>query len=505
MAYDPDPLIPWSRHLANALFKEWRGLGHDEATKRYGTLAIDRGLQSAAQEFVASQGRQRHVQLLAERGAREALPPRIALAILDLPSGEVVALGGWPRMNSSRQWLTSPSGDIPSVDWVEDHAPRSLRRRYAGDRNFDRMVMGSATKPVLASAALAVHKNLDQQLAVRGPAGRENEVFGIPLVRPWHVPNSASLTGQPWCDFKSYLAKSDNRFHIRLGFLALADPDEQYKVASAGVSASHVESMDGGASEWGKYPKFADSIGFGPHRPNDVLRLQDSPFAAKLSSMYGIGIQRGDVTRRYSLWTRDEGDDKPPPTEAERKRRLRFSAISPEAPQFAFDRLTQSRAYVSLLLGGDENMWANVEFAAAFASAVQGLPITAHITRGTVVESQREKFPEIAKKLRPGLEAVIENPAGTAHSALSTTGALSLLHGLTDYKLYGKTGTLAESEDRLDTSRFVITIVRHDNAGKITKGVVLSLVIERGQVGMAARWMGEFIVRYWDQIRARLA
>jgi hypothetical protein len=100
---------------------------------------------------------------------------------------------------------------------------------------------------------------------------------------------------------------------------------------------------------------------------------------------------------------------------------------------------------------------------------------------------------------------VIEHSAGTAHAALLTTGALSLLHGLADYKLYGKTGTLVESEERSDTSRFVITIVRHDSDGKISKGVVLSLVVERGQVGMAARWMGEFIVRYWDQIRVRLA
>jgi len=505
LAYDPDPLIPWARHLAAALSKEWRALGRQDAAKSYGTLTLDRGLQVAAQEFAAFQGRQRHHQLLTERGSREALPPRIALAILDLPSGEVLALGGWPRMNSGRQWLTGPNGDIPSVDWVEDHAPRSLRRRYATDRNFDRMVMGSATKPILASAALAVHKNLDQQLAVRGTSGRENEVFGIPLIRPWHVPDSASLTGQPWCGFQSYLAKSDNRYHVRLGFLAVADPDEQYQVATAGPSPSQVESLNGGSSAWGHYPKFAEAMRFGPQHRDEILGLHDSPFAAKLSSMFGVGIQRGDVARRYSLWTGNEADDRPASTEAERRRRLRFSAIAPEPPQFAFDRLNHPRGYVSFLLGGDENMWSNVEFAAAFATCVQGLPVNAHMTRGPVAESQREKFPEIAKKLRPGLEAVIEHSAGTAHGALTTTRALALLHGLTDYKVYGKTGTLAESEGHSDTSRFVITIVRQDNSGKIRKGLVLSLVIERGQMGMAARWMGEFIVRYWDQIRSQLA
>src|ERR1041385_6219464 len=141
----------------------------------------------------------------------QALPPRVALSILDAANGETLALAGWPHMTSEDHWVRLPDGDVmPDTKGMEEYAPRTIRQRYAGDRNFDRLLMESSTKPLWATAVLAVHRNLDQLLAVTGPGEKEDEVFGIPVTPGWiltHQPTS--VHGGPWCDFLSYLAKSD--------------------------------------------------------------------------------------------------------------------------------------------------------------------------------------------------------------------------------------------------------------------------------------------------------
>jgi hypothetical protein len=510
LAYDPDPLLPWTRHLATALLSPSTART-DGAPPFSGTLTIDHALQSAAQQFAATRGRLRHGQLLAARGAREALPPRVALAAVSLPSGQVLAMGGWPRVQSGQDWQTSDTGAIPSAVWAEERAPKPLRRRYGGDRNFDRMLMGSATKPIFASAILAAHGDLDRRLAVRGASGEENTVFGIDLHGPaWDVGSSASLDGtSPWSDFTSYLARSDNRYHIRLGFAGLAEPDAADGVqAVPGVlSPSAQESMDLGRTEWRRYPLFPSRIEF-DHRQRGRLRdLAETPLAERLAAMYGIGIRGNDRLPRYSFWTGNEADDQPAPAGAPRPSLVPLSAISPEPPQFGLHRIETARTYVSLLLGGDENMWANIDFAAAFGTTVSGRPVVPHVLSNAHPVTTRAEFPEIAARLRPGLEAVVSHEHGTAHGAMRASGALNWLTELraAGYRIYAKTGTLAQGQGQPATSRLVLAIVRWNQSGDAAeRGIVFSLVIERGQVGLAASWLGEFLVQQAGSIRRLL-
>jgi hypothetical protein len=500
-AFDPDAIVPWTKPLTNAFIVEWRNAGADNARERFGALSIDRGLQISAQAFTAIKGRQRHSELLAMRGSRShprtALPPRIALAVVSLPAGETLALGGWPRMSSSAHWQRGESGDVPPSDWLEQSAPRSLRRRYGGDRNFDRMIMGSSTKPILASSVLAVHPRVDSMLAVKGDAGSEDNVFGIPVTPPWHAPSSRSIGGSRWCDFLSYLALSDNRYHVRLGFLGLAMAGPEDKIAAAGGSGSNAESMDGGGSEWQQYPAFPDEIGFKPGRA--VMRSLDSqPFAEQLKRMYGVGVHRGDVLRRYSFWTGDDLDDIP--AESSSRHRV-LAAISPESPQFALDRLNTPRQFVSLLLGGDENLWANVDFAGAFATCVTGRPVIPHCALGVETKTRRVDFLEIAKKMRPGLAATVES--GTAATAFKKAGVSQFLRSMPGVYAYAKTGTLADGTDKPSMSRLVVAFIRWDGE-KVEKGLVFSLAVERGRMGLAAEWLAEYIAENAELVRPLL-
>src|ERR1041385_2778353 len=273
---------------------------------------------------------------------------------------------------------------MPDTKWMEEYAPRTIRQRYAGDRNFDRLLMGSSTKPLWATAVLAVHRNLDQLLAVTGPGEKEDEVFGIPVTPGWiltHQPTS--VHGGPWCDFLSYLAKSDNRYHVRLGFLGLAESSEDGTIPNGPISSSKYESLDRGRHLWMHQPRFLDNIGFNEANPRTMKNLNVTALASHLSEMYGIGISAGDVRpHRYSFWTGNEKDDRFDTVKADSMANAFFAPISPESPQFALDKIDHPRKYISLLLGGGENQWANVDFASAFVTAIQGHPVTAHIFMG---------------------------------------------------------------------------------------------------------------------------
>lgn len=508
--FDPDAPLPWAANLAEALAIEWGRLGPEEAAKRYSMLSLDRKLQLAAMEFVTEKGRQLHARLLAEhrnsRDPQDKLPPRIALAVIRLPQGEVVALGGWPRMTPDRFWRKDPRTQewIPPVHWVETEAPLSLGLRYGGDRNFDQIVIGSASKPLWATAVLAVHPGLDRKLKVQGFDGRESDVFGIRLSRDWGV------TPTHWRDFTAYLAQSDNRYHVRLGFLGLAERAGGDVVADSGESNSIKESLKSGApAPWKKYPKFPPTIGFSKNEPGRMLNLADTPLAAELKRMYSIGIRENEFKYRLSFWSKNENDDVASADGVERRSRPTslFRVISPQAVDLALDAITEPGDYVTLLLGGGTNLWANVDFAAAFGTCVTGMPVVA-----TVVKNQesvdlldgRRPFPDIAARVRPGLRKVVTE--GTATRALRVTHALTFLTGVPGVRVYAKTGTLRAKEGQRDTSRLVLALIKwkDERKGIVQNGLVFSIVGEQAQMGSGALWLGEFLVKTQSDIRRLL-
>jgi len=490
--FNPDERIPWTAYLAQAVRNEAdrEKLGSAEAELRYGALTLDAEMQQAAQSFMARKGRTLHATRI--RSGQDAwlrLPPRVALSIIRIPNGEAIALGGWPRMSSMPGWKQERTGEwVPPVSWMEEHAPASISAHYGSDRNFQRMLMGSTTKPLWASVVLGLHPGLASSLAVRGVWGPEKSVFGIPIRGPgWHAPDSRSLNGTQWCDLTSFLATSDNRYQVRLGILGLAEPGQGGKPADAAQSSSTDESMNGGGSPWSKVPQFPLEIRFSHKNPGVIGNLADTPLAERWRQLFQVGIRSGDMSVRRSFWTADERDDRKEsgsgsnPTAA-------FDVISPQAPDLALDGITMPRQYVSLLLGGGTNVWSNVDFAGAFATAVTGRPVIPHITERQVHPSEsRIDSLEQAKLIRPGLERALTHPHGTAYEAFRR-----ILPRFRNYSVYAKTGTLRLGGIE-PTSRIAVAIVRWDSSGNAKGGVVFSVVAERGGVGTAAQWLAEFI------------
>jgi cell division protein FtsW (lipid II flippase) len=508
LAYNGDFPLPWIAHLRTAVLSEWADNSDKAALESYSRITLDADLQTSLQRFVARRGREHHARLLAafgpsqfrRYGAAGALPPRVAVAALSLPTGSVRAIAGWPAMNSTDFWQRGAGSEvIPPYDWIEDRAPRGLARRYGGDRNFDRIVVGSAGKPIWAAAALGVHPDLHSRLRVRGGSGAEDSLFGIPIgPRPWTVLGSRALNGNEWADFDSYLARSDNRYQVRLGFLALARPGASSGVATeTGMSPSDIESFDGGQTPWRRFPAFPESIAFSVRNPDRIRALDETPLADNLLNMFGIGITRGDIQRRVSFWTRKEVDD------WNRDQRNHFAAVSPEAADFGLDEIDTPRRFVNMLLGGDRNLWSNVDFAGAFATAVAGAPVLPHITadgEGVQLLDSRTEFSQVSQRLRPGLAAVITQ--GTASAYFNVPRVRGVLQALPRVTAYAKTGTLATGETRGNVSRLLLALVRWNAEGTaVEQGLVFSIVVEAADQGTATAWLADWIAENEGQLR----
>lgn len=514
--FDPDVRLSWLKLLGRAMDAEWKRLTPEEAQKRYGTLSLDDSLQLTAIKFTADKGKDAFDKMFEKKEVETdrrktddtneenelPLPPRVALTVMNF-NGEVLALGGYPRMTAGNEWRGDlRDGFLPSSEWVEREAPRSLRSLFGGDRNFDRMVVGSASKPMWAEVVLSIHDDLDKRLAVNGLAGYESEVFSIAIKGdPWEVRESR------WTNFTQFLSNSDNRYQVRLGFLGLAMPSVS-GIQDDGKSSSASESMNGGKSVWGRVPKFQSTIVFNKNKPQSMTGLADTALARNFERMFAIGTGQKKYGDRYSFWTKNETDDRDSGDLSAGRRsqasatRL-FTAIAPERANLYLNEIEDPRHYVTLLLGGGSNRWANVELAAAFGTCLTGKPLVAHIIKNDIPfeffdnkddSESRISFNAIAAKVRPGLEQVVEN--GTATERLKEAGAMSYLSFLKSkgYRLYAKTGTLHSTGTR-DMSRIIFAVVKWKNEGKgeVEVGLIFSLVSERADTGAATLWLGEFL------------
>lgn len=494
--YDRNAPLSWTDALADA-FESARLTGTGTSANEH-RLTLKRDWQTAAMSFAATKGRALHEKLLAARASTNSseslsslLPPRVAITVLDARNGATLALGGYPHASAGRFWRQDATSRewMPPAAWLSTYAPQSFRTVYAGERNFARMIVGSTTKPMFAAAALATHPNLDGRLQVQGTDSTERDVFGLQLSSAWQV---TPLGG--WLDFDDYLARSDNRYHVRLGFLGLSEMKEN-EIAVGGASRSNKESLTANAPRpWNQRPRFVSGIETNNERFTKFGELHNTPFAAQLSSMFSIGVKRIDDARRISFWSNGEKDEVGDATETTLRP---FAALIPERTNLALDEITNPRDYVSVLFGGYTNLWSNVDLAAAFLTTVTGQPHTAHILANTTpftTLDTRRPFPEIAARLRPGLTACVTQ--GTATEKLKSTQALALLGSLKGVKAYAKTGTLRFQANEPSTSRIILALIKwkDERQGIVDKGIVISIVGERAGSKTSTEWLGEFLV-----------
>lgn len=498
--------LGWLREAGDALFRI-----SEDRRRRATQLTIDAELQQAVQTTVEGAGRDLFGNLLASRAA-SALPPRVALTIMNARSGEVLAMGAWPRAASGDRWRSRNVSDgeqswrelEPPLSWLGTSAPRALASRQAVDHNFSAIEMGSAAKPFWATAALTVHPTLDRALVIRngdcdyvsqqGAIQRcyEQQMFGAKIAnKGWQVSPLAR-----WVDFSTYLAASDNRYHTRLGLLGLAKNSDGRIVSDGrGAMRSGRESLTASRTPWERYPALADSTGNTREHPNRLANLHQQPLAHAMRDLFGAntGAPSSDgETRRHllSFWSGDQHDDLRTSEGLDA-----LSIVSPEAVDLRLSGVRDTREYIAILLGGASSRWSNVAAASAFSTWAMRKPVVPHIVErknAAVALPSRafdERSTEAAAKLNGGLRRVIQD--GTALPIKRQVAYLE-----ESYDFYAKTGTLVTIDPYRPTSRILITIVARDDDGKVRNAITLSFVAERSSSGFATALAGQFIARH---------
>jgi cell division protein FtsW (lipid II flippase) len=538
-AYQPDSGIPWLSELRTAL--EIEHLHHNQGTKLPSVLSIDPRLQELASNFISKQGVELHEKLISEvcvdvrtktgnndchvpakkafrRLVEDKLPPRVGIVVMRLScsekdcnsNGEIIASAGWPHASEQDGWVSSSDDVLPSARWIDLRAPDLVARRYEADRNFERIVVGSASKPIWATAVLRTNPRL-RDLWVKGGDERkfERSVFGIDVSEGRRGYELRPCSENLWCGFNCYLACSDNRYQVTLNFLGLANTGDDHGIqVDRELPAWKHESFDEGRTNWSKLPDFGN-IGFSSISLSTLL-LDQQPLAKALRDRFRIYVTRQQHPEyRFSFWTGNAEDDPTPDYESpSRKDPLgtAFRFITPVATNLELNRIVRPRDLISVLLGGETNLWSNVELIGAFSSAVTGRAVLPHIVVTKDLSVPRQDDNKVAQRLQNALKEVLDpKPIGRRGHTYMGTG-----HDLKDLwefakknhlQLFAKTGTLdtrvgaANIETEHQMSRFLL-ILAAKSSPHLERGLAISVFIERvAKDGEAARhWAQKFII-----------
>jgi hypothetical protein len=199
---------------------------------------------------------------------------------------------------------------------------------------------------------------------------------------------------------------------------------------------------------------------------------------------------------QVSFWSGNEYDDLRTSEALEP-----LAVVSPEAVDLRLERITRTREFVAVLLGGGSSRWSNIGAAAAFSSWAMERPVIAHVVDHVAAPKPlasrsaafNKEAKEAAEKLRNGLRRVLDE--GTALSIRPRLEAFR-----EQYDVYAKTGTLATVDPDRPTSRIMVVIVARDAQGRPANAITLSFVAERASPGFATAQMGQWIGNHTDEL-----
>jgi hypothetical protein len=343
--------------------------------------------------------------------------------------------------------LTGEVAAIPSFPVLPEHLHPSQRSSPAHRRmlernsNFVRMVAGSAAKPPMALAILNSFPQLGE-LRISG-SNPFQTLAGIDLGTP--VPDQP---GGEW-DFRSFLARSSNKYAAMLMILGLSDADSIRSGACEGPSNETF--FIGGAARNCRPPMaFMEGAEAGPDgiRPLRAGRPAGQGWSNNLYSLFCInpnspddrpavpdlGCLADDPSRR-AIW-RGFGFQRP---------RL-LAAVSPDREGFGLNVVDDIyQDYVMTILGGNRGRWTTVSLAQSFARIVTGRAITARLTPKGIVPG--EEVPEDVRlrinapsqaRVIDGMRAVVSEGTGRA---LAGAGFPATASNGDQFRLFAKTGT----------------------------------------------------------------
>jgi hypothetical protein len=330
-------------------------------------VSLDGGLQTSVQTDLDA--------FLAKRFASGQARPLLAAAtVMDARTGEVLAMASSPSPRAIQDF------DTPDPD---------LKRAFRTDANLRLLPIGSAAKPLLATAILAWRPSL-AGLATPARTGALTDVLGLSFQAP--IPGDSKSAR---VDFDHFIKDSDNYYAASLLLLATADPasgdrirlgaGEGYFLCSTGgacaAQTSRPKSVFESAAADGASivtaPESLTGLGWIPvlHEVFDAQTAARS--AADPTSPYaypgcsGGAGRYGGQSREAGVWRglfAARADLDP----------CGFTQSSPEREALGLEAARDYRRdMVTVILGNGEGRWSAVKLAEAYSRLVTGRQVRA--------------------------------------------------------------------------------------------------------------------------------
>ncbi len=460
-AYPEGESFYYARNLTTSLSDLSRQVGLDEGD---GTLRLTLDTRLNRQLFD-------RIEPVSRRGLPADKRRRVAVTVMDLRSGDLLALASAPSVNPNRS-----QGSLPDYQQIlyENH-------------NLRTHPMGSAIKPLFAGAALYANPDLADLRVLGGPE-RTSQLAGYPF-------DADIASGGGANSLPTYLERSSNSFQFYLSLLALAEGEG----GLFGTAESFTDDYQIfiGDRQLTTRPNFGQLL-----RQEGQLtlvdKLDESRLARGFNELFDIFYSSEATTYFESqLWQpmidwlevgeqrqrarrEQNGDTEPQSVQA----RMSVEASLPDISLIAFDRMSDLRRhFLSTTLGGAEGRLHNVRIAEAFARLATGKMVTARLmnpftpllangepaTADPPVDPTDDSqaasdeadgsasqpvsrfadlpLDETARaQVAQGLSLVFESPSGTAHPKTKTEHAAFAALGASGWQAMGKTGTHVDKE-----------------------------------------------------------
>jgi len=375
-------------------------------------LTIDSGLQSAAQTALETRAER------LRRGGR-AFPAGITL--MDALTGEVLALGTYPRDRS--QLGAAQAASLTPDPLIERN------------HNLSRLPVGSVAKAPLSLAILQAYPQLAtlkiepaevRQLSTTRRQQRSfRELLGVDI----GMDIEDHVTAQP-IGFTTFLSQSSNKYAAALMLLALGPnagerpgQSETWELSGTSHTAPPRLRMLEGA-ERGPY-------GLIPRVTHDTA----AGWPRQLPLLFGVRAE-GDASGKASaydtgIWGRQG-----------MQRAAAFAGASPEVEDFGLGDINEiGPDYIMTILGGSRGRWTTVKMAEVFSRMVTRRPVSSQlVVRARPMHARAPNLPLSDPAWTPVMEGLREVALTGTGRALHPAAPRPLEQGL-EVRIFAKTGT----------------------------------------------------------------
>ena len=386
-------------------------------------------------------------------------PRRAALTVLDLFTGEALALPTYPSQEHLERFVGLAAHE---------------KRRLLQNQNFPVHPVGSAGKPFWASAVVSQYPFM---ASFTIPAHSDTEysyAAGMELDSTFedhrHPYSATAVPGRVALD--GFLKESCNKYVVDFVTATLAMKDEakgepSIRDLAEVMNFSNKEmpvperfAVCGSTAERvPKFDRFVDRGSFHMPEQNPVHSTFESITGVRVyaegvpgkEDSKGTDLDRSYRSKRFvvQFWEPAALDFRPKSQTGNLRFLLELGAASPERVNFAINKLSSVRGdWVSLLLGGGTGLWNNVQLAEALARIITGRQVQARIV-GSPGKHDKTEEPAPIQELDEGARAIVM----LGMSKVADEGTASALQGFRDLIadrfgkekydvfVYAKTGT----------------------------------------------------------------